>query len=149
MLYFYFNFPVLLLLGNLSFLFLLCSISCLLPYHVTESLCQVFHGTISINCGHFYSVGWHCLTLLTANCSACNAVWGPPAWNRWTHGECECAGWMVLSFQKWEIKRSTFDLILTSYTFCQIQWISPYGLLAVILCVRWNIIRCCFTALVP
>lgn len=82
---FQFEFRVWLLLDNHSFpfLFLFHQLSnpCLLLYTVTESLCQVFHGTISINCGWFYSVGWHCLTLLTTNCSASNAVWGLPAWN--------------------------------------------------------------------
>lgn len=75
-----FAFQALSLLDNTSFLFyqLADPDSSL---WVTESLCQDFGGTISINCGQFYSVGWRCLTLLTTNCSAFDAVWGPPAWN--------------------------------------------------------------------
>ena len=78
-----------LLLGNFSFLFpsIFKPPASSLTYTVTESLCQVFHGTIRINCGQFYSVGWHCLTLFPTNCSACNAVWGLPAWH-----PAECMG---------------------------------------------------------
>lgn len=78
-LFLYFGFQIQVLLDNLSFPFTSTFRSS--SHQVTESLCQDFHGTISINCGQFYSVGWHCLTLLTTNCSASNAVWGPPAWN--------------------------------------------------------------------
>lgn len=75
-----FGFQVKVLLDNLTFLFPQLSHLCLLPCTVTESPCQVFCGTISINCGgQFYSAGWHRLTLITTNCSASNAVWGPPA----------------------------------------------------------------------
>lgn len=52
---------------------------------------RFFRDAISIKCGHFYSMGWHCLTHLTTNLSASNTVWGPPAWNPGERvGLCVC-----------------------------------------------------------
>lgn len=87
---------------SILLLFLQLSNPCLLLYTATESLCQVFHGTISINCSQFYSVGWRCFTLITANCWVSNTVWGPPVGNP--------AGLKVLFFLQWEITCSRLNL---------------------------------------
>lgn len=69
-----------LLVDNLSFLFLHLLFTDLLPHTVAESLSvRIFCGIISINCGQFYSVGLPAPSSLTTNCSASNPVWGLPA----------------------------------------------------------------------
>lgn len=98
-------------------------------WHHVSFLCCI----ITVNCGHSYTdrAGTASPSVLATSCSASNAVWGPPAWNRaeWIEGwRCKAkrhllSCWELSDAAAW-LEQHIIRLLLSRRTVgdCTISW---------------------------